>query len=152
MSGATSGPDPGTSDGGQQRSDSSGSGNAASTGPAELVVGVLGGLVVAAVLVFLGYQAWVVREDPARLRTSVVAARSAAAGNVVRYEVHNDGGETAEAVHVVGELLGEGQVVETVSGTLAYVPADSVRRGALVFRHDLGDGRVRVRAVSYNLP
>jgi uncharacterized protein (TIGR02588 family) len=70
----------------------------------------------------------------------------------VRYEVRNDGGLTAESVRVVGELTRNGRTVETVSSTIAYVPVESRRAGALVFREDPRSGTLTIRAVAYNRP
>ena len=122
------------------------------TGWAELTVGALGGLVVALLLLFLGYQALAVRDEPVRLRAAVVAVERTPQQHVVHFEVINDGGVTAEAVHVVGKLIDAGAVVEQVSSTVDYVPAGSARRGALLFTRDPRDHALLVRASSYNLP
>ena len=120
---------------------------------AELVVGALGALLVLAALVFLGYQAVLVREDDAALRTAVTRVEVAPPSqHVVHFEVTNDGGVTAEAVRVVGELRRGGRTVEEVWATLPYVPVESRRSGALVFDEDPASGTLAVRATSYHRP
>lgn len=122
------------------------------TGWAELTVGALGGLVVTLLLLFLGYQALAVRDEPVRLQAAVVAVDASPGQYVVHFDVVNHGGETAEAVHVVGELVDAGAVVERVSSTVDYVPPGSGRRGALVFTRDPSEHPLQLRASSYNLP
>jgi uncharacterized protein (TIGR02588 family) len=72
--------------------------------------------------------------------------------SVVHDEVTNQGGVTAEGVHVLGTVTAGGRVVEEVSSTIGYVPARSTRRGALVFTVDPDTGQLEVRAASYTVP
>ncbi len=123
--------------------------------PLELALGGLGGVLVVAVLVFLVYQAVAVGDRGPQLRAQTLGVESGQAGSgehVVRYEVRNDGGLTAEGVRVVGELTRNGGTVETVSSTIAYVPVESSRGAALVFAEDPRSGTLTIRAVAYNRP
>jgi uncharacterized protein (TIGR02588 family) len=120
--------------------------------PLEYALGALGGLLVLGALVLLGYQGIAVRDGGPELTASVARVDSAAGQHVVHYEVRNAGGETAESVRVVGELVQDGKTVETVSSTVAYVPVGSSRSRALVFQHDPSTGTLQVRAASYTTP
>lgn len=74
------------------------------------------------------------------------------AGWAVRIEARNVGTATAAAVRIVGELRGEGGVVETSEVTLDYVPEASSRTGALLFTRDPAGLALAVRPTGYELP
>lgn len=96
---------------------------------------------------------WRARRRFPALSTSIVGTEASGSEHVVHFEVRNDGSRTAEQVRVVGELLKDGQAVEQVSSTIAYVPMGSSRRGVLVFdRAPTTPEALRVRAVSYTTP
>lgn len=102
----------------EDRASASG-GDGSTTGRAELLVGALGGLLVLAALLFLGYQAVAVRDAGPELHAAVERVTTDRSGqHVVHFSVANDGGVTAEAVRVVGELRRDGELVEQVSNTL----------------------------------
>lgn len=106
------------------------------TSPGEWALGVLGGLVAVALLVFLGHQA-LVRDDPPQLDVVVTEVRQTSGGEfVATLRVENSGGATAEAVEVTGEVRRAGGIVASSSATVSYVPADSHRTASLVFDVD----------------
>jgi uncharacterized protein (TIGR02588 family) len=73
-------------------------------------------------------------------------------GWAVRIEARNAGTATAAAVRIVGELRGDGGVVETSEVTLDYVPEASSRTGALLFTRDPSGLALAVRPTGYELP
>lgn len=118
----------------------------------ESVLGLLGGLVVLAVLSFLAYEAVAADGRGPALSASIVRSEESDGQRVVHYEVRNDGSRTAEQVHVVGQLVKGGETVQQVSSTVAYVPVGSTRRGVLIFDAAPASAQVRVRAASYTTP
>ncbi|MDR7380795.1 hypothetical protein [Promicromonospora iranensis] len=106
-----------------------------SSSPGERAVGVLGALVVCAMLTVLVHQA-VTWHGPPRLTTQITQVQRTDAGYAASVVVENTGGRTAEGVHVTGEITRENTVVDTASTTIGYVPPDSHREVALVFTTD----------------
>ena len=121
------------------------------TSAAEYVLGALGGLLVLLLIAFLAYQAVAVRESGPDLTVEATAVEQVG----TRYQVHltviNDGGTTAEAVHVSGSLTRRGERVEEASATIAYVPPESRRGAVLVFSTDPRDGDLAVGADGYRV-
>jgi hypothetical protein len=90
-------------------------------------------VLVVGVLVFLVYPAVAVRDRGPQLRAEALGVESGQAGS----EEH---------------VVRNGRTVETVSSTIAYVPVESRRAGALVFAEDPRSGTLTIRAVAYNRP
>ncbi|TFV57733.1 TIGR02588 family protein [Geodermatophilus sp. DF01-2] len=122
------------------------------TPPAEKLVGVLGALLVAALLGFLIHQAVAVRESGPRLSVAVTSIEEAGEGYAVHFTAVNDGGATAEAVQISGTLRRQGEVVDQAVSQLAYLPPDSRHRGALIFSEDPRRGDLVVGPAGYRLP
>ncbi|MCZ2815050.1 hypothetical protein [Modestobacter sp. VKM Ac-2984] len=120
------------------------------TSVAEYAVGGLGALLVLLLVAFLGYQALAVRESGPELAVEITAVRSVGTGYEVRLDVTNDGGTTAEAVHLGGELRRDGRQVEQASASIAYVPPESLREAVLVFTADPRDGDLAVGVEGYH--
>jgi uncharacterized protein (TIGR02588 family) len=112
------------------------------------VLGVIGALVTIAVLGFLTLQAVTGRDADPRFRVEVVAVEDTGHGVVAEVRVHNDGGTTAEAVHVVGTVPTAASAPEATA-TISYVPPHSSREVALVLPARPGPGGVEVRIAGY---
>lgn len=119
---------------------------------AEWAVGVLGAVVLIAVLGFLAYQAAAVRDGPPSLRPAVIQIDEQGPPYVVTVRVHNGGGQTAEDVQISGELTSGDTTVEQASATARYVPPHSRRTVLLVFRTDPDTEMLNVKAAGYGLP
>lgn len=120
--------------------------------PVELIVGMVGGLLIASLLAFFTYQAIVLGDSRPRLVTSVTGVETAGEQYVVHYKVENVGDVTAESVQVVGEVTRDGKSVEKLATSVGYVPLDSSRSGALVFTEDPRRGKLTVGVSGYRLP
>jgi uncharacterized protein (TIGR02588 family) len=118
----------------------------------EYAAGGLGALLVLALIIFLGYQALVVRETGPEISVEVTQVEAVEAGYAVRVEVRNGGGTTAEGVLVSGHLVRDGREIEQASTTMSYVPPNSVRSAALVFSEDPRNGDLTVGPDGYALP
>ena len=118
----------------------------------ELTIGALGGLLAAAVIGFLVWQASTTVPRPADLEVQIVGMTQANSNYRVEVRVRNIGGRTAAGAVVQGSLADGGTTVETSHVTLDYVPADSVVRATLLFSRDPRPLALRVRPVSYHSP
>ncbi|MGY2067851.1 TIGR02588 family protein [Blastococcus sp. SYSU DS0619] len=118
----------------------------------EYALGALGGLLVLVLLGFLTYQAIAVRGSEPELSVTVTGVEPRGDGWAVDFRVENHGGRTAEQLEVSGSLSRDGREVEEASTTIAYVPPESRRSGALLFAEDPRDGRLEVRPSGYASP
>ncbi len=127
-------------------------GRPADSSPGEWALGVLGGLVTLALLGFFAYQALAVRDGDPRLGVEVVAIEETPPGFVAELRVRNNGGGTAQTVHVVGTVTVGGRSVSEASTTIDYVPPNSSSEAALVFEVGPSTGNLNVRVAGYTLP
>ncbi len=102
----------------------------------EQLVALLGALLVAAALGYLGWQTWTEEESPPVLRLEAGTPERRGAGYLVGFVVFNDGRSTAAALEVVGRLERGGEVVEESRATVEYLPPRSSRTGGLFFARD----------------
>ena len=70
----------------------------------------------------------------------------------VPFTVINRGGETVEAVQVVGELLIDGQVEETGEQQIDFLSSQETESGAFIFSRNPQEGQLIIRVASYKLP
>lgn len=102
----------------------------------ELVLGLLGGVIVVALLGFFAYQAVAVRETGPALRVEIRSVEPVPESFRTRLRVHNDGGQTAEQVQLTGTLTGGAARPESAQAVIAYIPPASHRKASFVFRTD----------------
>ena len=70
----------------------------------------------------------------------------------VPFTVANRGGETVEAVQVVGELLIDGQVEEAGEQQIDFLSSQETESGAFIFSRNPQEGQLIIRVASYKLP
>jgi len=120
--------------------------------PTEWAVGALGFFLMLALLAYFLIQAIGAAPTPPNIVVNVDSIASRTAGFVAELSARNLGERTAAQIVIEGELVVNGAEVERRGIVLDYLPEQSVRRAALVFRHDPRLGELRVRAVSYREP
>lgn len=91
---------------------------------------ILGGLVTAAIIGIVVWEALQPTASPA-LSARIIAVEATASGHVAVIEVVNDGDDTAAAVDIAG-VLGE----ETATATVDYVPGHGHAKAFLRFDAD----------------
>jgi uncharacterized protein (TIGR02588 family) len=104
----------------------------------EKMVGVLGLLIVLAVLGFLLYEAFQPQSEP-QITTEILFISQQPGGYLVQFKASNHGRQTAAAVVVEGSLFdpaSPAQPLETAEITFDYIPDQSDRTGAFVFEHN----------------
>lgn len=105
------------------------------TSLSEWVLGVLGALLVAALLTVLVHQA-VTWRGPAQLTARVTDVQQTSAGYVTSVVVENTGSRTAQNAQVSGRVMRNDTLVDSAGATVAYVPPNSRRQVVLVFTAD----------------
>ncbi|MDP1875886.1 hypothetical protein [Phenylobacterium sp.] len=123
-----------------------------STSPLEWLIAALGGLLVAAALVYMVVFAIMEPERPPAVTLSVNAISTTPGGYLVSFTAANAGGATAAGLQVSGELLQGEAVVETSTSTIDYLPQHSERRGGLFFSANPADHELSLRAHGYSEP
>jgi uncharacterized protein (TIGR02588 family) len=91
-------------------------------------------------------------QTPPRFAIAVQSVAPSGADFLVRFSILNEGSQTAAQVVVEARLHTEGGPPETSSVTFDYVPGNSVRRGAVLFRHNPRAGQLTLRPVGYREP
>ena len=70
----------------------------------------------------------------------------------VPFTVTNSGGETAESVEIVAQLLSSGEISETGTQQIDFLSRKEERSGEFVFDRDPQQGKLTIRVASYRLP
>ena len=119
----------------------------------EKAAGIVSGLLVAAMIAMVLYQAVTTGGDRhPDLTVAVETVRAQGGGHQAVFEIRNAGGATAAAVHVEGVLLDGDETVEAAEATIDYVPAHSEQRGGVIFRNDPARYALRLRVTGYRMP
>jgi uncharacterized protein (TIGR02588 family) len=70
----------------------------------------------------------------------------------VPFEVRNEGGEAADQVQVVAELVVDGEVVAEGEQTFAFLSGGETESGAFLLPDDPAEGELTIEVASYALP
>ncbi|MDZ7964597.1 MAG: TIGR02588 family protein [Nostoc sp. DedSLP03] len=70
----------------------------------------------------------------------------------VPFEVVNNGGDTAESVQIIAELMIDGKVTETGEQQIDFLSSGEREEGAFIFSHNPRQGQLNLRVGSYKLP
>jgi uncharacterized protein (TIGR02588 family) len=107
-----------------------------------------------AVLIGLILLIWVTQTDqpPVLLVQQTAEVREANGQFYVPFRLENQGGETVEAVQVVGELRISATEVETGDLHIDFLAGGEQAEGAFVFNRDPAQGRLTLRVAGYQLP
>lgn len=120
----------------------------------ERVAALLGLLLVLGALGLLLYEGLSGDGAPPdiEIRVESIRAQPSGSGYLVEIVAANRGGQTGAEVRVSGELLQDGQAVETSTAVFDYIPDRSERRGGLFFRRDPRAYALQLRATGYVEP
>ena len=111
-------------------------------------------IVIVTAIVALVLYRWQTQEKqpPLLSLNSQGEVRQAEGQFYVPFTVVNRGGETVEAVQVVGELLINGQVEETGEQQIDFLSSHETESGAFIFSRNPQEGQLIIRVASYKLP
>ncbi len=70
----------------------------------------------------------------------------------VPFEVVNSGGDTAESVQIIAELLIDGKVIQTGEQQIDFLSSGEREEGAFIFSQNPSQGKLNLRVGSYKLP
>ncbi len=118
----------------------------------EWIAGLVGMVILLAAIGFLLGQALQADDNPPSIVVEVRAITQQGDQFLVQFEATNEGGQTAADVTIEGQLIRDGETVETGTSTITYIPAQSMRRGGLFFTQDPSDYTLDLRATGYEKP
>lgn len=118
----------------------------------EWLTGIVSAFLVAAMLGWVGWEAFTREATPPDLAIVVLTTEKTGAVHRVVFDVHNSATTTAAAVTVIGRLKEGEQVIEENHVTFDYVAAESKSTGAILFRTDLAGRTVDIQAAGYTDP
>ncbi|MBW4467235.1 MAG: TIGR02588 family protein [Pegethrix bostrychoides GSE-TBD4-15B] len=120
--------------------------------PAEWITFALSALIVVG-LVGLVLLSWVTQShEPPILSVQIEAMRVRDGQFYIPFTVENTGGDTAEAVQIVGELRQGEQIIENGEQQIDFLASHEQQSGAFVFTQNPQMGRLSLRVASYQLP
>ena len=108
-----------------------------------LVVGTLG---------YLLYDGATATEAPPSIQVRLGEQQRTPHNFIVHVAVTNDGGQTAEEVHVEVVLEGAGGETERGEFVVAFLPRRATREGWVAFRSDPAGGKLTSRVLGYEKP
>ncbi|PDT44703.1 TIGR02588 family protein [Sinorhizobium fredii] len=136
----------------KQQSDNEGITRKPGTSIIEWGVAGISCLTLLAVLGYLILDGLSGRNGTAQLIVLPVEVTATKGGYVVEFAAENHAGKSVAAVEIKGELRSGNEVVEESSATLDYIPQQSERKGALIFRRDPKAYDLRLFASGYTEP
>jgi len=91
-------------------------------------------------------------QTPPQFAVTIESVAMSGPDFLVQFSIRNGGHKPAAQVIVEGELERTDGSPERSSTTFDYVPGGSVRRGAVLFRHDPRSGRLTLRPLGFREP
>jgi uncharacterized protein (TIGR02588 family) len=120
--------------------------------PLEWIIGALGLVLLAGVILFLCYSAITVSHSPPDINVTVASVVQLRNGYLVLVKAVNYGGSTAAGVVVEGQLRDASHVLERSETTVDYSPPGSEKQAGLFFTRDPRRFQLQVRALGYVEP
>lgn len=120
---------------------------------AEWVTFSIASLILAIIVSLVGYTWLNEKNQPPILSvTKKQTIREIDGQFYVPFEVENTGGDTAESVQIMAELLINGKVTETGEQQIDFLSSGETEEGAFIFSQNPRQGQLNVRVSSYKLP
>ncbi|MEH2002481.1 MAG: TIGR02588 family protein [Nostoc sp.] len=120
---------------------------------AEWVTFSVASLILAIIVSLVGYTWLKEKNQPPILSvTKKQTIREIDGQFYVPFEVVNSGGDTAESVQIIAELLINGKVTETGEQQIDFLSTGESEEGAFIFSQNPRQGQLNLRVASYKLP
>ncbi|MEH1908500.1 TIGR02588 family protein [Nostoc sp.] len=120
---------------------------------AEWVTFSVASLILAIIISLVGYTWLNEKNQPPMLSvTKKQTIREIDGQFYVPFEVVNNGGDTAESVQIMAELLINGKVTETGEQQIDFLSSGESEEGAFIFSQNPRQGKLNLRVASYKLP
>ncbi|MEH2051895.1 TIGR02588 family protein [Nostoc sp.] len=120
---------------------------------AEWVTFSIASLILAIIVGLVGYTWLNEKNQPPILSvTKKQTIREIGGQFYVPFEVVNTGGDTAESVQIMAELLIDGKITETGEQQIDFLSSGESEEGAFIFSQNPRQGQLNLRVGSYKLP
>jgi uncharacterized protein (TIGR02588 family) len=120
---------------------------------AEWVTFSIASFILAIIVSLVGYTWLNEKNQPPILSvTKKETIREIAGQFYVPFEVVNSGGDTAESVQIMAELMIDGKVTETGEQQIDFLSSGESEEGAFIFTKNPRQGQLNLRVGSYKLP
>ncbi|WP_312224190.1 hypothetical protein [Rhizobium rhizoryzae] len=118
----------------------------------EWITGVVSGMIVLAVIIWIGKDALKDRDVSPNLHGTVLQTEERSDGFQVLFQIRNDSSATASQVKIRGEVRDQGSVLESSETVLDYVPGHSTAAGGLVFKQNPAGKEIEVMPIAFDQP
>ena len=118
----------------------------------EWLTGILSGILIAALLAWVGWEAFTRKATPPDLSVTIGTTQKLTSGHSVAFDIHNSATTTAASVTVIGRLREGDRVIEEAHVIFDYVAAESKSTGAMLFQNDPAGRTVDIRPAGYTDP
>jgi uncharacterized protein (TIGR02588 family) len=137
----------------KERSEITSSGKDTGRSPAEWFTFGIASAILATVIGLIIYV-WVTKkEQPPILSVSREKAIQRVNGQFyVPFILKNQGGETAESVHVIANLKLKNETEESGEQEIDFLSSGEKQEGAFIFSQNPQQGKLTIRVVSYKIP
>lgn len=120
---------------------------------AEWVTFTIASFILAIIVSLVGYTWLNEKNQPPIISVSKKEAIREINGQFyVPFEVANTGGDTAESVQIIAELVIDGKVAESGEQQIDFLSSRETEEGAFVFSKNPSQGKLNLRIGSYKLP
>lgn len=120
---------------------------------AEWVTFTIASFILAIIVSLVGYTWLNEKNQPPIISVSKKEAIREINGQFyVPFEVANTGGDTAESVQIIAELVIDGKVAESGEQQIDFLSSRETEEGAFVFSQNPSKGKLNLRIGSYKLP
>jgi uncharacterized protein (TIGR02588 family) len=121
--------------------------------PAEWITFSIASAIVTVVIGLIIYIWLVKKTDPPILSiTREESIRKASGQFYVPFTLKNQGGKTAESVHIIAKLELGNSIEESGEQEVDFLSSGEKQDGAFIFSQDPRKGKLTIRVVSYKLP
>ncbi|MEH2176586.1 TIGR02588 family protein [Nostoc sp.] len=120
---------------------------------AEWITFSIASFILAIIVILVGYTWLNEKNQPPILSvTKKQTIREINGQFYVPFEIVNNGGDTAESVQIMAELMIDGKVTETGEQQIDFLSSGESEEGAFIFSHNPRQGQLNLRVGSYKLP
>lgn len=118
----------------------------------EWIVAAIGLIPVVGTIGLMLYEGLTSKNTPPDFATDIERIDAVNSGFIVKFNLINNGEQTASGVNIEGELKNGGESVETSNVTFDYAPSKSETKGGLFFKNDPNRFQLEIRAKGYAEP
>jgi uncharacterized protein (TIGR02588 family) len=100
----------------------------------EWLLGIIGILLLGSGVGFLLHEGLTRDDEPGAVTATVIEIHDTGGVYLVRFSVHNSGGEALSQLHVAARLIDGSVELESARATIDYLPGHSMQQGGFYFK------------------